>query len=702
MSEYFDDVRYQLLDNVDGINRVNPENNNKVSKYKNSLKKITKEIIIFSTIGIVILFFIFRSNNSDTNTLIIDEKTGYVLTKGNHRYDKYGIDLNANILDGIYSMGLDGDPHKKIEDWSLYTPPCPNLKPVSHSDYVINPKCEHSSLQFLNHQDYNVPISLPLNDISKQMEKFEEWKENNNTNPYYGNQNYQQLLSDDYHPYDYGYKGEDTSDINDIKYYKNLVKSRMDEVPDPRRRRMFSFILFNSEFDLLDLYLSEYYDVIDYFVIYEANSTFSGYPKPLYFTRMLLETDRYDKYKDKLIPLPCEIIVNEDNGRGTGFPREHLARRTVIEKGLMSVHARHGDIFIHGDLDEMPKSHVLARMKKCGGWEHLQAGIGGGPKSFKYENAESYLVNENIYVNTTSSGEYIVDYTNQKSVGFLSWFYEYSFNLIESKDIGTVIHPNLVIFDARRSLGQLTDLGNYKPSIDTKRKRAPYDPLSDPKFNPYQGYTYSVHHTDKKIGKGFLAEYIRFDTSGTNDAFNKTRTILWSSGWHLSSFLPTIDLFYNKVKSYSHYNTFSGDEKKDKKKIMDRIKKKIYIFGKAKHYFDNTPAIPTSYNDGYDYNFDYSYWKEITKDSNSTEYKNYKSMLEHEVPVHVLRNPICYSYMLDRSYGFEKKLWWQVVPKDEWKTIRLENLNSTTIKKITPKIISKQYRKEMLESMSNE
>jgi hypothetical protein len=706
MSDFYEDVNYHLLDDVDGIKIKNTKNiKNKNYKLNKIFKRIFRKDIIIIIGSIIIFFIVFNilnKNSTKEDTLIIDEKTGYILTKGKHRYDKYGIDLNANILEGMYNIGLDEDPHKNIEDWSLYTPPCPNLRPVQHSDYVINPKCEKSSLQFLNYKNDKSPISLPLNDITNQMEKFEEWKEKNNTNPYYGEQNFDQLISDDYHPYDYGYKGKDTTNMDDTKYYKNLAKSRMDEVPDPRRRRLFSFILFNTEFDLLDLYLSEYYDIVDYFVIYESNSTFSGHPKPLYFTRMLLETDRYDKYKDKLIPLPREIVVDEDNGRGKAFPKEHLARREVMEMGLRSVHARHGDIFVHGDLDEMPKAHILSRLKKCGGWEHLQAGIGGGPKSFKDDGVESYLINEDMDVTKNSKGEYNVNYVNEVSISFLIWFHEYSFNLVESQDKGTVAHPNLVIFDARRSLGQLSDLNNYSPS--SKRiiyKRSNYDPLSDPKFDPYQGYTYSVHNTDKKIGKGFLTEYIRFDTSKLAEIAKKKRPVLWSGGWHMSSFLPTIDLFYNKIKSYSHYNTFSGDEEKDKKKIIERIKQKSYIFGKPKIYYDNTPVLPDSYTDGYNYNFDYAYWNEITK-KNNTEFKNYINMLEHEIPIQVTKNPICYSYMLNREYGFTKKLWWQVVPREEWKTIRLENLNSTMIKKITPKLVSKQYQKEMLESMEKE
>jgi len=706
MSDFYEDVNYHLLDDVDGIKIKNTKNiKNKNYKLNKIFKRIFRKDIIIIIGSIIIFFIVFNilnKNSTEEDTLIIDEKTGYILTKGKHRYDKYGIDLNVNVLEGMYNIGLDEDTYKKVEDWSLYTPPCPNLKPVQHSDYVINPKCEKSSLQFLNYQDYKSPISLPLNDITNQMEKFEEWKEKNNTNPYYGEQNFDQLLSNDFHPYDYGYKGEDSTNIDDTTYYKNLAKSRMDEVPDPRRRRLFSFILFNTEFDLLDLYLSEYYDIVDYFVIYESNSTFSGHPKPLYFTRMLLETDRYDKYKDKLIPLPREIIVDEDNGRGKAFPKEHLARREVVEMGLRSVHARHGDIFVHGDLDEMPKAHILARLKKCGGWEHLQSGIGGGPKSFKDDGVESYFTNEDMDVGNNSKGEYNVNYINKKSLPFLIWFHEYSFNLVETKDKGNIAHPNLVIFDARRSLGQLSDLSNYSSSNnETIYKRSNYDPLSDPKFDPYQGYTYSIHYTDRKIGKGYISEHIRFDTSNFEEAAKLKRPVLWNGGWHMSSFLPTIGLFYNKVKSYSHYDTFSGDEKKDKKKIINRIKQKSYIFGKTKKYFDNIPVLPDSYTDGYNYNFDYSYWNENSK-KNSTEFKKYKKMLKHEIPIQVTRNPICYSYMLNREYGFTKKLWWQVVPREEWKTIRLENLNSTMIKKITPKLVSKQYQKEMLESMAKE
>ncbi|OUM62835.1 glycosyltransferase family 17 protein [Piromyces sp. E2] len=690
-----------LLDNVDGGKESYLEKEYSTPKLKSHKKNKNLIIGVIATFGIVIFLpFIFRKNNTTVkeNKLIIDDKTGYVLTKGEPRIDKYGIDLNVNILKGLYSMGFDGNPHKKIEDWTLYTPPCPNLRPINHADAVINPQCESSSLQFLDYKNYKVPVSLKLNDISSQMKKFKKWKKSNKETPYYAEKGFNELLNEDYHPFDYGYEGEDTKDTDDVAYYSDLINSRMDEVPDPRRRRLFSFILFNSEFDLLDVYLSEFYEIIDYFVIYESNSTFSGQSKPLYFTRTLLETDRYDKYKDKLIPLPMEIIVNENNGRGFAMPREHLARRKVIEMGLRSVHARHGDIFMHGDLDEMPKAHIISRLKKCGGWEHLQMGIGGGPKSFKEKNVDSYFVNQKLGATVTNSGEYDVDYHSKLSLGLLSWSFEYSFNIVEDKNVGTVPHPNIVIFDARRSLGQLPELKNHLNS-KLERRMENYDPLLDPNFDPYQGYTYTVQYTDKKIGKGFLGERVRFVTSNFELMKNQTRPLLWGGSWHMSSFLPTIDLFLNKIKSYSHHTSYADDDEKAKKNIISRIKNHQYIFGKKKHYDDNIPELPTSYSDGYDYNFDYSFWKEISQNyDKKEEYKKQVEIIKHEIPTQVWKNPICYSYMLDREYGFEKKLWWQVVPKEQWKTVHFDELSSDEIKEITPKIISKSFKSQMLKN----
>jgi len=235
----------------------------------------------------------------------------------------------------------------------------------------------------------------------------------------------------------------------------------MDRVPDPRKRRLFSMILFDTEFDLLDIYLSEYYEIVDYFIIYESNSTFSGSKKPLYLTRTLLETNRYEQFRDKIIPVTLPV-VDEKNIKNDKISREDIARRQVIEKGLRAVHARHGDLYFHGNLNEMPKARLLSYLKKCGGWEHIQMGIGGGPKPIEDVNTKSYLRNNTLPVFTNSVGEYTLDYELKKSIAFSLFSYDYYFNLIENNVMSNFFHPNLAIFDARRSLGQYPQYTNNK------------------------------------------------------------------------------------------------------------------------------------------------------------------------------------------------------------------------------------------------
>ncbi|OUM62901.1 glycosyltransferase family 17 protein [Piromyces sp. E2] len=467
-----------------------------------TIKSFLFYLIILSITGVT-LYQLYKSQNKNESQL--------VLVKGESRKDPYGLELNSYILDGMYCMGYDNKVNKTMEEWSLYTPPCPHLKPVHYPDSIVNPVCEKSSLQIVNFRNKDgtgMPYSLPLNSISNQMKKWKEWEKKNVDNTLYGYEKVENLVKDEYYPFDYGYEGEDKSQMDKIEFYRETINSRMDEVPDPRRRRLFSFILFNSEFDLLDLYITEYYEIIDYFVIYESNSTFNGNPKPLYFTRALLETDRYEKFKDKLIPLPLKIVVDEDNGR----------------------------------------------------------------------------------VGMNDVGGYQVDYDRDRSIGFLSWFYEYSFLVTQNQKIGTISHPNIAIFDARRSLGQFNERKNRNTPQENNRKRkrddegegegegkGKYaDPLLDPKFDPYQGYLYTDNTNDLHTGKGFVGEFVRFSTSFINDQLrDREKPTIWSGAWHLSSFFPTINHIMNKVYSYSHLYEF-------KKEMLETMAKETYNMTMAK------------------------------------------------------------------------------------------------------------------------
>jgi len=583
-------------------------------KVKN-IKKKNKVIIMLKVIFSVSLIFIFihclkcLTKNKDSHLIPVEDSSKHsklvkymndntyfgcldepdlVLTKGESRKDKNGIELNKYILNGMYSQGIDNIPSKKIEDWSLYTPSCPNLKPVVHSYIINNPKCEQSSLQFANLTDTvgdSYPFNLQLHEISNQLKKYNTWIKSADPSPNYSNQNFSSLLDESYHPYDYGYI--DNTNISEI-----IIPDEMKKIPDPRKRRLFSFISFDFEFELLDVYLSDNYEIVDYFVIFESNSTVFGQPKPLYFTRMLLETDRYDQFKDKLIPVPYVMPTNENSYNST---REDIENKIMIEEGLRAVNARHGDLFVYGNVGEIPKAHVLSRLKKCGGWEHLYT-------------------------------------ATKKPIGFSSWSFEYSFENVENEKMGTVIHPNLGIFDIKNSL-------NSKSKEDDLYK------------------TY--------VNNNFVE----------NRSFNDSeRAILWVAGWSMNTVLPSIDHLYNKL-TIEKPSLLCNDEVKVKYDIETKIENRTSIFNESKSFSSYYPKLPQYYTmDASNHNFQYSYWKLETtnKTRPSREFSTLISALKKEIPYQIGNNVICYNYMYERKFGVNGKLWWKKVPKTEWKSFKFD------------------------------
>ncbi|ORX59152.1 hypothetical protein BCR36DRAFT_342955 [Piromyces finnis] len=657
-----------------------------------------------------------EKNNNDLSSLgpgyVIEQTyTENHIIKKKPLYDRYGVDVNQYIMDGMINKALDNNTDTTIEEWSLYTPPCPNLQPVHYSDDILNPICEDIAIPFNKIKDNTrIPYTLRLSSITSQMKKFKEWKETDGNVPNYKNATIKEMLSETYHPFDYGYY--DIKENNDGDYYSKVIKSPMDKVPDPRRRRLFSMILFNSEFELLDVYLSEFYEIVDYFIIYESNCTFSGYKKPLYLTRTLLETNRYEKFRDKIIPVTLPVLeMKKAHPRGPAFPREHLARRQVIEKGLRAVNARHGDLFFHGDLDEMPKARLLSYLKKCGGWEHLQMGFGGAPESMADPNVKSYIRDKSLPIAKSRMGKYLVDYDVFPSLAFNSYFYEYSFNMVKKKQIGNSFHPNIAIFDARRSLGQypqytlngnkynlkkyanqyhLVKRNEIKEDIIEGNHALIYDDNdTNMGIDPYQGYTYTDNNTPNRKGEGYLGESeVRFVTN-PNKSTSDNQISFYKSGWHMSSFLPNMPNFMNKLKSYSHYDEFKNlSYEEQKESIINRIHEHRYIFGNYPPMETININLPETQNEKVPGLYSYKLWKKIESEFNEdieiNTLRKLNYLILHELPRQVWENPICYSYMLDRDYGLSKRLWWEVIPKEEWSTVDFNQLSNKVLDEITP------------------
>lgn len=124
------------------------------------------------------------------------------------------------------------------------------------------------------------------------------------------------------------------------------------------------FTFFN-EFDLLEGRLEYLYNHVDYFVIVEADVSFTGKPKEFNYAKNI---NRYRKYQDKILYFPISIDVSgydltvkpiaiED----TPFWRIETIQRNHIAQALKLFD--HEDICLIGDVDEIPSKRALFEIR---------------------------------------------------------------------------------------------------------------------------------------------------------------------------------------------------------------------------------------------------------------------------------------------------------------------------------------------------
>lgn len=114
------------------------------------------------------------------------------------------------------------------------------------------------------------------------------------------------------------------------------------------------FIFFN-ELDLLEIRLNELNEVVDKFVLIEANKTFQNNHKPYYFEE---NKERFSSFLNKIIHIKLDKyplfipIINPF----TPWKLEFFQRNSIV-KGLVNCNPE--DIVLISDVDEIPKASVL-------------------------------------------------------------------------------------------------------------------------------------------------------------------------------------------------------------------------------------------------------------------------------------------------------------------------------------------------------
>jgi len=102
-------------------------------------------------------------------------------------------------------------------------------------------------------------------------------------------------------------------------------------------------LLFNDEFDMLDIHLAITNHYVDRWVVLEASRTFSGIAKPY---NLSMNLDRYQQqYGNKIQVVTLELQEHETN----------LVCETMMRQAIAPALAAYdsNDIVIHGDLDEI-------------------------------------------------------------------------------------------------------------------------------------------------------------------------------------------------------------------------------------------------------------------------------------------------------------------------------------------------------------
>lgn len=128
-------------------------------------------------------------------------------------------------------------------------------------------------------------------------------------------------------------------------------------------RRVFDAIIFSNELDLLEIRWRELNPYVTKFVILEANTTFTGIPKPLLFAA---NRDRFSFAEGKIVHSVFRGRTSSLGSHEDPFVLESEQRRAM--NGLLRrAGISNGDLLIMSDTDEILSLHTVKLLQWCDG-----------------------------------------------------------------------------------------------------------------------------------------------------------------------------------------------------------------------------------------------------------------------------------------------------------------------------------------------
>ncbi|KAL9601535.1 MAG: hypothetical protein Q9219_002487 [cf. Caloplaca sp. 3 TL-2023] len=130
-----------------------------------------------------------------------------------------------------------------------------------------------------------------------------------------------------------------------------------------RRRKIYDLFIINSELDWLEIRMGELHDEVDYFVILEAETTFTDIPKPLHVRE---NWSRFEAFHPKMV----HHVLNQSGVEFDGaWARETFTRNAMFDQVIPFLNdeqaAGQGDVILVSDVDEVPRPDTLKALRNC-------------------------------------------------------------------------------------------------------------------------------------------------------------------------------------------------------------------------------------------------------------------------------------------------------------------------------------------------
>lgn len=160
--------------------------------------------------------------------------------------------------------------------------------------------------------------------------------------------------------------------------------------------KVIDAVIFSIELDILEIRIRELWDVVDIFLVLEADRTFTGVQKPLVLEENL---KRFKFAEEKLRHIAVRKSLKEHPWNN--FENEVIMRRDMTH-AIQSLKPKYGDLIIVGDVDEIPFKETIKLLKNCEGYSrelHLQM--------------RNYVYSFEFYVDTTNWKPHVDTFSNK-------------------------------------------------------------------------------------------------------------------------------------------------------------------------------------------------------------------------------------------------------------------------------------------------